>query len=339
MEKYMAIHGKRNGSSPVAQLAEAGSTLKEMNLDHLSPRIAACIIQELLARQEELERQNEALRSEKLEAVGQLAGGVAHHFNNMLTAILGYVDLSLDDLPADHPVVDGLQIAKRTAHRAAALTYQLLAFTRQQINRPQITNLNDLILGMETVLNDLIGETVNLSLFLTPDLKEIEIDIHHFEQLLTNLVINAREAMPEGGRLILETANLEVNPVNMRRHHHIPVGNYVALTVTDTGIGMTEQVKAHLFEPFFTTKEVGQGIGLGLSTCFGIVQQHHGYITVDSEPGEGTTFNLYFPCLIKVEKPQPTKDPGDHAYLASGPVIFIEARETAWQGLAVPQAY
>jgi signal transduction histidine kinase len=305
------------------------------------------LIRELLIRQEELRLQNEALcykqrqleetqkkhlhleeqqQAQKLEAVAQLAGGMAHHFNNMLTAILGYVELSFDDLPADHPVADNLQIVKETAQRAATLNHQLLAFTRQTLIWPQLANLNDLILRLQPRLESLVGETVHLNLCLAPELNEVKIDPGQFEQLLFNLVTNSREAMPEGGQLTLETTNLSISPMTAARYPHLPAGDYVKLSVIDTGRGMTEELKRRIFEPFFTTKEVGQGTGLGLPTCWGIVQQHGGHITVDSQPDQGTTFNLYLP---RVSTAQPAREQS-----AASCLLFEE--EPVLEDLPVP---
>jgi two-component system, cell cycle sensor histidine kinase and response regulator CckA len=337
MEKVMLFNGKQNGYSELNHPAESLLASREATLDELSPQMMKELIHELLLRQEELRLQNEILQhhqrqleAQKLEAVAQLAGGVAHHFNNMLTAILGYVDLSLDDLQADHPVANNLQIVKKTAQRAATLTSQLLAFTRQTLIRPQIANLNDSILNMEPALEALVGKTIHLTLFLAPELNEVKIDLSQFEQLLLHLVTNGREAMPEGGQLTLETANISVDSVTAPRHPQLPAGDYVRLTVIDTGRGMTETVKRRIFEPFFTTKEVGQGTGLGLATCWGIVQQHQGDITVESQPGQGTTFNIYLPCI---STPQLSGDQPGY------PPMFLPEAEPTANELAVPICY
>ena len=234
-------------------------------------------------------------QAQKMEAVGQLAGGVAHNFNNMLTAIMGYVGLALDSLASDHPIANDLQSVQQTTHRAANLTQQLLAFTRSQVTQPQVINLNELIPGMNAMLRQLISEAIELTTLLAPDLGPIKIDPGQIEQVLINLVINARDAMPHGGKLIIESANITLDQTYTNQHPEVNPGEYVMLAVTDTGQGITEEIIPRIFEPFFTTKEVGQGTGLGLATCFGIVKQNKGHISVYSEPEQGTTFRVYLP--------------------------------------------
>ncbi|MBI1878106.1 MAG: hybrid sensor histidine kinase/response regulator, partial [Chloroflexi bacterium] len=241
----------------------------------------------------ELELLAEQLRqAQKMEAVGQLAAGVAHHFNNMLTVIMGYVSLALRELPPYHPIAENLERVQVISQRAAAIVWQILAFARKQLIRPEMVNLNELVLNAETKLKQLIPAAIELHTRLAPDLGLVKVDVYQFGHLLSHLVANARDAMPQGGWLTLATANISVPP---GQSAEVPPGSYVLLTVSDTGVGMTEEVKAHLFEPFFTTKEVGQGTGLGLATCFGIVKQHGGYITLDSQPGQGATFKIYLP--------------------------------------------
>lgn len=244
----------------------------------------------------ELELLQERLReSQKMEAVGQLAAGLAHHFNNMLTAIIGFTSLSLSKLPASHPIADNLSYVESTAQQAAILVSQLLSFARKQLIRPQVVNLNDLILNTQSKLSEFLPASIEVRTALAPDLGQIKMDVNQFDQLLTNLVANAGEAMPLGGRLTLATANVSLAAGEAGQPFEVSAGDYILLTVGDTGVGMTEEIKKHLFEPFFTTKDVGQGTGLGLPTCFGIVKQHGGHITVDSQPGRGTTFKVYLP--------------------------------------------
>lgn len=236
-------------------------------------------------------------QSQKMEALGHMAGGVAHHFNNILTTILGYVDLSLDTLPAQDAVTDNLNLVRLHSQRAAALTRQLLAFTRRQLVQLKVINLNDSIRSMDGVVRHILNDTIDITLTLAPDLGSVEIGAGQFERLLVNLVTNARDAMPEGGKLIIRTRNVDLRRDNASRQSEVAPDQYVLLTVTDTGLGMAEEVQKRAFEPFFTTKEVGQGTGLGLSTCYGIVSQHGGYIVLTSEPGEGTTVSIYLPTL------------------------------------------
>ena len=232
-------------------------------------------------------------QAQKMEAVGQLAAGIAHNFNNLLTAILGYAGLAMESLSADNPVVRDLQGIHKTARRAANLTQQLLAFTRHQMIRRQILDLNNLIIDLNPILRQLINETIELIVLTEPDLGQVKIDPGQFEQVLVNLVVNARDAMPKGGKLVIKTANKNLDQPLISQYGEIHPGRYVRLTVSDTGIGMTKPVQDHIFEPFFTTKETGQGTGLGLATCFGIIQQNNGHIVVHSRPDWGTVFEIY----------------------------------------------
>ncbi len=248
-----------------------------------------------------LQRTELALRrAQKLEVVGQLAGGVAHNFNNMLTAIMGYVGLSLNELPPDHPITSDLEGIQKTAQRAAKLTQQLLNLTRNQDADARIVNLNDLVLEMDTLLRRLIHQNIEYIYSPTVDLGQVKVDPTQFEQVLVNLVVNARDAMPNGGKLRIETANISINPANFNNNLEIRPGNYIMLAVSDTGSGMTEEIKGQVFEPFFTTKEAGKGTGLGLAICYGIIKQNSGYILVTSAPGQGTTFKVYLP---RVDEP------------------------------------
>ena len=225
--------------------------------------------------------QAQLLHSQKMESVGRLAGGVAHDFNNLLTVIKGYLELALSGLHPRDPLYHDLSEANTAADSAAALTQQLLAFSRKQIINPQVLSLNDVITRVRKMLPRLLGEDIELRTFLAPDLGRVRFDPGQSEQILINLAVNARDAMPEGGKLTIETANTSFD--------------YVMLAVTDTGSGMSDDVKAHLFEPFFTTKGPGRGTGLGLAMIFGAVSQNGGRIEVDSEPGHGTTFKIYLP--------------------------------------------
>jgi PAS domain S-box-containing protein len=239
-------------------------------------------------------------QAQRLEAVGQLAAGVAHNFNNMLTAIMGYVGLTLESLPVHHPATSDLEGIQKTAQRAAKLTQQLLAFTRSQIIQPRLLNLNELVINMNSMLRQLISETIELEIQPALDLGRVKVDPGQFEQVLVNLVVNARDAMPEGGKLTIATANVTLDQPYTSQHANIAPGDYVRLSVADTGSGMTEEVKEHIFEPFFTTKEVGKGTGLGLATCFGIVKQSQGHIVIHSKLHQGSTFEIYLPRAEEV---------------------------------------
>ena len=228
------------------------------------------------------------------EAVGQLAGGVAHDFNNILTAVLGYSEFVMETLePQDERRADMEEVVK-AGKRAAILTRQLLAFSRKQILQPTAVDLNALVTGIRPMLSRIIGEQVDLVAVLAPDLGIVRADHGQIEQVLVNLVVNARDAMPSGGRLTVETGNIVLDQSFMKDIVIYP-GPYVMLAVSDSGIGMSEQIKLRLFEPFFTTKEQGKGTGLGLSTVYGIVKQSGGYIWVYSEPGKGAAFKVYLP--------------------------------------------
>jgi two-component system, cell cycle sensor histidine kinase and response regulator CckA len=267
--------------------------------------------------------QAQLLQAQKMEAVGRLAGGIAHDFNNLLTAILGASDLLLEDLSADASGREEVEEIKQAAHRAAALTYQLLAFSRQQVLAPQVLDLNVLVADVEKMLRRLIGEDIELRTVLARDLGAVQADPGQLQQVIMNLAVNARDAMPQGGRLTIETADAELDEAYAQAH--VPqAGRYVMLAVTDTGIGMNADIKAHVFEPFFTTKEKGKGTGLGLATVYGIVKQSGGYIWVYSEPGQGTTFKIYLPRVEGVPLPAAPKPVASGSLRGSETVLVVE---------------
>jgi two-component system cell cycle sensor histidine kinase/response regulator CckA len=266
----------------------------------------------------ERKRSEEALRTseqqlrqaQKMEAVGRLAGGIAHDFNNLLTAIFGYSDLLGQDLPPASPAHEDLKEIRNAATRAAGLTGQLLAFSRQQVLQPVVLNINDVMENIEKMLRRLLGEDIALETHLAPDLGNAKADPGQLEQVIMNLVVNARDAMPTGGKLTVETSNVVLSADYAGAHRPVEPGEYVMVAISDSGIGMDETVKARLFEPFFTTKEVGTGTGLGLATVYGIVKQSGGYIWAYSEPGHGATFKFYLPRVrapvAETKKAEPT---------------------------------
>jgi two-component system, cell cycle sensor histidine kinase and response regulator CckA len=247
------------------------------------------------AENEVLLLQQQLLQAQKMEAIGRLAGGIAHDFNNLLTTILGNVELIKAEEPARGTVGECAEEIQRAGQRAAELTHQLLAFSRKQMLQPKVLDMNGLVENLSKMLRRLIGEDIALELRLGPSLGSVKADPGQLEQVILNLVVNARDAMSGGGRLVLETRNETFTEASRAGHFEIPAGRYVILTVSDTGVGMDESVKTHLFEPFFTTKERGKGTGLGLSTVYGIVKQSDGYIFAESEPGHGAAFTILLP--------------------------------------------
>ena len=251
------------------------------------------------AEKEKAELQQQLQQSQKMEAIGRLAGGIAHDFNNLLTVIKGYCDLALMGLREEGPLRRAIDEINKAGDRAATLTHQLLAFSRRQILELKIVDLNDILRNLNKMLRRLIGEDIELVTILGEDLGKVRVDPGQMEQVVMNLAVNARDAMPMGGRLILETSNVEVGEEYARSHVDLKVGSYVMLSIRDTGIGIAPEVREYIFEPFFTTKERGKGTGLGLSMVYGIVHQSGGFIGVESELGRGTTFKIYFPRVVE----------------------------------------
>jgi PAS domain S-box-containing protein len=251
----------------------------------------------------EQRRAEEALRlaevqlrqQQRLEAVGALAGGVAHDFNNMLSVVLSYTNLALETLSDADPLKQDMLEIRKASERASELTRQLLAFSRRQIMLPRVLDLNEVVHGVEKIIGRLLTGKIELSVLLSSELGRVVADPGQVEQILMNLVVNAREAMPDGGRITLETANAEIDEAYAAQHEEVTAGPYVVISVLDTGTGMDAETSARVFEPFFTTKGQGKGTGLGLSVVYGIVRQMGGHVRVYSEPGTGTMFRVYFP--------------------------------------------
>ena len=243
--------------------------------------------------------EEQLLQAQKMEAVGRLAGGIAHDFNNLLTVINGYSEMLLDSFSPGDPVRTDIEQIHRAGERAASLTRQLLAFSRRQVMEFRVIRLNALLTGLGKMLTRLIGEDIRLVLKLAPELGSVRADPGQIEQVVMNLAVNARDAMPAGGTLTLETANIELNHGTVETYGELAPGLYVLLAISDTGVGMTPEVQQHLFEPFFTTKEIGKGTGLGLATVYGIIKQSGGDIRVQSAPGQGTTFSIFLPRVME----------------------------------------
>jgi len=268
--------------------------------------------------------EEQLLQSQKMEAVGRLAGGIAHDFNNLLTAVSGYSELLLRDLPEGDPRRESAEEIRQAGSRAAGLTHQLLAFSRRQVLEPRVLDLNAVISGMERMLRRVIGEDVDLMTALDPELWRAKADPGQIEQAILNLVVNARDAMPRGGRLTLETANVELDDKFAGHYASLQPGPHVMLAVSDTGVGMDAELQARLFEPFFTTKEQGKGTGLGLSTTYGIVKQSGGSIWVYSEAGHGTTFKVYLPRCEEPLEDRAAPPPPREAEPGTETILLVE---------------
>jgi PAS domain S-box-containing protein len=276
------------------------------------------------AEKEMTDLQEQLRQSQKIEAIGRLAGGIAHDFNNLLTVIKGYTQLSLLDLKEDNPLRENIQEIQKATQRAADLTRQLLAFSRRQILDPKVIDLNSLLRDTEKLLRRMIGEDIEVVTRLSEDLGRVKIDPGQIEQVIFNLAVNARDAMPSGGRLTIETDNVASDEHYAHTHIGMTAGRYVRLTVSDTGVGMSREVQEKAFDPFFTTKDKGKGTGLGLSTVHGIVTQSSGKIWVYSEPGHGTTFKVYFPTIEGELDHLNGKNEGESFPAGSETVLLVE---------------
>ena len=271
--------------------------------------------------------ESQSLQSAKMEAVGRLAGGIAHDFNNLLTVIMSYGQLQIEEHASDDPRRPDLDQIVSAARRAADLTKQLLAFSRRQVLQPQVLDLSDLVMNLSRMLERVIGEDIDLKSNLTSRIGCVRADSGGIEQIIMNLVVNARDAMPSGGTVTIETANVEMNGADAGAHDPIAPGPYVLLSVNDTGEGLDEAIKGHLFEPFFTTKERGKGTGLGLSTVYGIVKQSGGYVVAESERGRGATFKVYLPRIAEPAEALPPK--GAHTDIRGGSEIIMLVEDEA----------
>jgi two-component system cell cycle sensor histidine kinase/response regulator CckA len=281
--------------------------------------------------QENLEAQ--LRQSQKMDAVGRLAGGVAHDFNNLLTVIITHCGFLLSDLPPHTQAHDDADHIQMAARRAAELTQRLLAFSRQQVLTPTVLDLNAVLRDLQPVLSALIGEGIELEASIHPAPLLLKVDRAQLEQIILNLVVNARDAMPSGGKLQVVTGPVELNVEYVRSHPGASEGPHVALGVRDTGVGMSDEVLARIFEPFFTTKEQGKGTGLGLSTVYGIVKQSGGSISVDSQIGFGTTFEVFFRPAVEPERREPTIRPPSIHVPIEATILVVEDEEGVRRGV------
>ena len=279
--------------------------------------------------------EDQLLQSQKLEAIGRLAGGVAHDFNNLLTGILGYANFALKSLPENHGSRTDIMEIERAGTRAAALTGQLLAYARRQMIAPKIVSLNELVTNMENLLRRLIGEDVDLETRCASELWPAQIDPGQFEQVIINLAVNARDAMPRGGRLTIETSNCTLDDTYVSQHPEVLPGEYVMLAVADTGMGIDSATQVRIFEPFFTTKEQGKGTGLGLAVCYGIVRQANGHLWVYSERGRGTTFKVLLPRAVEDQEALAAPKPVEQLSSTGSETIMIVEDEPVVRRLTV----
>jgi signal transduction histidine kinase len=316
-DQEIAVAAMKAGAADYLVKGQTDLALLERSIRHAIERRR--VEAELRDREEQLRQ------SQKMQAIGRLAGGVAHDFNNLLTVITGYCDLLARQAGPDDLRSRELREIRKAADRAAALTRQLLAFSRKQVISPRLLDLNAVVTGMEKMLRRLIGEDVELRTVLTPGLPPIKADEGQLEQVIMNLAINARDAMPQGGRLLVETALVHLDELrHLLPGNEFTPGEDARLCISDNGVGMTAEVKAHLFEPFFTTKPQGQGTGLGLATCYGIIQQAGGHVLIYSEQGHGTTVKIYlpaFPAEVVTAAPTPV---GDQLPAGEGTILVVE---------------
>ena len=262
--------------------------------------------------------------SQKLEAIGRLSGGVAHDFNNLLGVIIGYSEALLKQIGADHPFREAIEEIEKAGSRAAALTQQLLAFSRKQVLEPKVIDLNTVVSDMQKMLHRLIGEDIELSMVLGQNLGMVKADRGQIDQVILNLAVNARDAMPEGGKLVIETRDAELTAADVNLYRYVNPGAYVVLKVTDTGCGMDAELQSHIFEPFFTTKGQGKGTGLGLATVYGVIKQSGGYIWVESELGKGTAFSVYLPRVEESREAAVAPESLEPAARRSATILLVE---------------
>jgi two-component system cell cycle sensor histidine kinase/response regulator CckA len=302
---FIFVSGTIGEETAVAALKlGAQDYVMKNNLKRLLPAIQR-ELHEVAQRRERKHLEQEVQRLQKFEAIGRLAGGIAHDFNNALCVILGWAQMAHDEAPTGSPLQKKLQTILDQAQRTAGFTSHLLAFARRQVLQPQSLDLNHLVSETASLLQSVIGAQIELKVSLTSDAQFVRADATQIEQVLMNLCLNARDAMPNGGRLLIETQTVEISEDFSRVHSYAVPGRYVLLSVSDTGVGMDATILDRIFEPFFTTKETGRGTGLGLATVYGIVKQHGGFVNVYSEPEQGTIFRVYLPASCGVPETRP----------------------------------
>jgi two-component system cell cycle sensor histidine kinase/response regulator CckA len=300
---------------------------KEEEITSYAVAVVNDITESKRAEREKVVLEEQLRQSQKMEAIGRLAGGIAHDFNNLLTPIVGYSQLAIRGLSSSDPMRNYLSEIEKAAERAANLIRQLLTFSRRQPLKPQVLNLNNVLIDMDKMLRRIIGEHIELVALPASDLGSVKVDPSQFEQVLVNLTINARDAMPNGGKLIFETSNVSFDSDYIHRHTDITPGNYVMVAVSDMGCGMQPELRERIFEPFFTTKAKSGGTGLGLSTVHGIIKESRGYILVYSEPDKGTTFKIYLPRIEEEAIAPPPRD--DIGYLPKGDETILLVEDEA----------
>jgi signal transduction histidine kinase/DNA-binding response OmpR family regulator len=320
----MTVMGRVIGAIELRCLEPVAFRPEHATAMRMAANLAAVAIENVRLIEQEHEREAQLRQSQKMESVGRLAGGVAHDFNNLLVAINGYSELTMRRLAEGDPLRRNVEEIRKAGERAAALTRQLLAFSRKQVMQPKVLCVNDVVSDMDKMLRRVIGEDVELTTRLDPELGYVKADPNMIEQVVLNLCVNSRDAMPVGGRLTIETSNVLLDEEYVGLHVGVRPGAYVTLAVSDTGCGMDEETRQRIFEPFFTTKEKGKGTGLGLSTVYGVVQQSGGHVWVYSEVGHGTTVRVYLPRVDAVAK-EPTSEPATVAlYAGTEKVLLVE---------------
>jgi two-component system, cell cycle sensor histidine kinase and response regulator CckA len=313
-EGYVEHHRKKDGSQIAVEI-------KARAFDFEGRPARLVLANDVTVRRQ---MEDQLRRAQKMDAIGNLAGGVAHDFNNALSVILGYAEMITADLREDEPLYADIDQIRRAGLRAAGLTRQLLAFSRQQVLETKVLDLNQTITGLAIMLRRLLGADVELTTLPANGLWTVKADPGQIEQVVMNLTVNARDAMPQGGRLVIETKNVEIDAEYASTHHDVQPGSYVMLAVSDTGVGMDKSTLARIFEPFFTTKDTGKGTGLGLAMVFGIVKQSAGHIWVYSEPGTGTTFKVYLPRTHGVVKATASQPPAAEPARGTETILLVE---------------